>query len=948
MLKSLKVKSMEDLISKTVPSILRTGDYDIGKPLSEDEALASLRKLASKNKVYRSYIGQGYYNTSLPKPILRNLLENPAWYTSYTPYQAEVSQGRLESLMNFQVMVGDLTGLPIAGASLLDEATAAGEALALCAAADKRKGPKSFLVHQDVFRQTVSVLKSRAEPKHVNVTLVDVSDPALFTDIAAGKYGNVSGILVQYPCASGTVRTDMADLVKKTHDAGALFVCATDLLALTLLTPPGEFGADIALGSAQRFGVPQGYGGPHAAFFATTNQFVRSLPGRIIGLSKDANGSSAFRMALQTREQHIRREKATSNICTAQALLANIAAMYAVYHGAEGLKEIALNAHYLAHGLQNALREHGLKVNSTFFDTISVNYDHNPAEAESVIGRALAKKINLGRIGNNVIVAFDELATVSDLRTIIKCFGSSATRVNPKKTVLEGLPLRSSSYLQDPIFNTYRCETDITRYLHRLADKDVSLTRSMITLGSCTMKLNATSEMIPVTWPEFSQIHPFTPANQVEGYRSMIHHLEEMLAVLTGFSAVSLQPNAGSQGELAGLLTIRAYLAHRDGNRSDNPRNVCLIPRSAHGTNPATASMAGMEIVVVACNEAGEVDMADFHEKVKTYSDRLAALMITYPSTHGVFEETIKEICEAVHANGGQVYMDGANMNAQCGLTSPGAIGADVCHLNLHKTFCIPHGGGGPGVGPICVAAHLAPFLPSYDASIVPGIGGTHGINAVSAAPFGSASILPIPYMYLRMMGTRGIRRATEVAILNANYMAKRLSPFFPVLYKGTQGFVAHEFIIDCRHFEEVSGVTTEDIAKRLIDFGFHAPTMSFPVAGTLMIEPTESESKQELDRFCDALIQIRKEIENVEKGVWPRDNNPLKHAPHTAAVVSSDTWDHPYSRHEAAYPLPWVALNKYWPPVGRVDNVYGDKNLNLHCACDPIESYITTSSSSQ
>ena len=941
MLKTLKLKSIEDLISKTVPSLLRTGNYDIGKALTEQEALSSLRKLASKNKLFRSFIGQGYYNTHLPPTILRNLLENPAWYTSYTPYQAEVSQGRLESLMNFQVMVGDLTGLPVAGASLLDEATAAAEALALCVAADKRQGPKTFLVHHDVLLQTLSVLRSRAEPKHVRVATADLADPATFARIAAGELGNVSGVLVQYPAASGAVLADMPALVAKVHAHGALFVCATDLLALTLLAPPGEFGADIALGSAQRFGVPPGYGGPHAAFFATSNQFVRSLPGRIIGVSKDANGKAAFRMALQTREQHIRREKATSNICTAQALLANIAAMYAVYHGPDGLRDIALRTHRLAIGLRDALAAAGLSVApAAFFDTVCVDFSAAPQQADAVVAAALKKKINLGRIGDKVLVALDETATPSELRTIFKCFApSSPARVSPGKGVLQALPLRTSAFLQDAIFNSYRSETDMARYLHRLADKDVSLTRSMISLGSCTMKLNATSEMIPVTWAEFSSLHPFVPAGQAQGYRAMIAELEAMLATLTGFSAVSLQPNAGSQGELTGLLTIRAYLSQRDGRDAGAAqRNICLIPKSAHGTNPATAAMAGFEIVVVQCNEAGEVDMADFHAKVKANAERLAALMITYPSTHGVFEETIKEICDTVHAHGGQVYMDGANMNAQCGITSPGAIGADVCHLNLHKTFCIPHGGGGPGVGPICVASHLAPFLPSFDSSLVPGIGGAQGISAVSAAPFGSASILPIPYMYLRMMGTRGIRRATETAILNANYMAKRLSAHYPVLYKGTHGYVAHEFIIDCRHFEAVSGVTTEDIAKRLIDFGFHAPTMSFPVAGTLMIEPTESEPKQELDRVCDALIQIRQEIAKVEQGAWPRDNNPLKHAPHTAAVVTADAWDRPYSRHEAAYPLPWVGLNKYWPPVGRVDNVYGDKNLNLHCA---IESYI-------
>jgi glycine dehydrogenase len=890
--------------------------------------LDALRETARKNQVFKSYLGMGYYDTLVPGVIQRNILENPGWYTQYTPYQAEISQGRLEALLNYQTMVEDLTGLPIANASLLDEATAAAEAMHMCAEA-AGKAQHAMIVAPDCHPQTIAVVRTRAEALDIEVRVVDpTAADVSFTD--------VMGVIVQYPNTEGVVR-DYAGLAERVHAAKALLVVATDLLALTLLKPPGEFGADVAVGSAQRFGVPLGYGGPHAAFMATRDALKRSMPGRLIGVSKDSAGKTAYRMALQTREQHIRREKATSNICTAQVLLAIMASMYAVYHGPQGLRAIARRVHDLALALAEGARRLGLQVPATpFFDTVRI--DLGARSADAVIAAAAAQRMNLRRLGDHAIgVALDETVTAEDLAALLDVLagGTMAPRVAElAEAVGAEVPApfaRTSAFLTHPVFQRYHTEHEMLRYIRRLEARDLSLTRSMIPLGSCTMKLNATSEMVPVSWPEFGGLHPFAPVEQAQGYQQMFDELERWLCEVTGFAAISLQPNAGSQGEYAGLLVIRAY--HHA--RGDKHRDVCLIPVSAHGTNPASAVMAGMKVVIVACDERGNIDVADLKAKAEQHAEKLSSLMVTYPSTHGVFEAEIREICNVIHQHGGQVYMDGANMNAQVGLTSPGEIGADVCHLNLHKTFCIPHGGGGPGMGPIGVAKHLAPFLPGHP---VIKTGGEQAIGAVSAAPWGSSSILTIPYVYIALMGGEGLTRATEVAILNANYMAKRLSAYYPVLYSGENGRVAHEFILDLRPFKHEAHIEAEDVAKRLMDYGFHAPTMSFPVAGTLMIEPTESESKAELDRLCEALIRIRAEIREIEEGRMDQTDNPLKNAPHTADAVLATEWSHPYTREQAAFPAPWVRESKFWPAVGRIDNVFGDRNLV--CSCPPIEEY--------
>ncbi len=928
MLGLLGYDSLDALTDRAVPQSIRlTTPLELPGPRGERDVLESLRRLARRNRVLRSYIGMGYHGTVVPGVIQRNILENPGWYTQYTPYQAEISQGRLEALFNFQTMIADLTGLPIANASLLDEGTAAAEGLALCHAALRGKRNR-FVVGHDCHPQTIAVVETRAEVLGIEVVVADLAEVQFDAQVC--------GVLAQYPTTDGRV-VDLAPLAERVHAAGAYLVVAADLLALTLLRAPGEFGADVCVGSAQRFGVPMGYGGPHAAFLATTDEHKRTMPGRIIGLSRDAEGRPALRLALQTREQHIRREKATSNICTAQVLLAVMASMYAVYHGPEGLRAIAQRVHDATRMLAEGLRRMGRDVGShAFFDTLRV--DCGESGADAVMRAALERGINLRRLdARHVGVSLDETVGSDDLADLLAAFAPAGT-LPPSVADLVGAAgpvaaahARTSAYLTHPVFHAYRSETEMLRYVHRLEDRDLSLVQSMISLGSCTMKLNATLEMLPVTWPEFGALHPFVPLEQADGYQAMFRHLESQLAEITGFAAVSLQPNAGSQGEYAGLLVIRAY--HRD--RGDTARDVCLIPASAHGTNPASAVMAGMRVVVVRCDDQGDIDLADLRAKAAEHTERLAALMVTYPSTHGVFEESIREICDIVHAHGGQVYMDGANMNAQVGLCRPGDFGPDVCHLNLHKTFCIPHGGGGPGMGPIGVAAHLAPFLPGHP--VVP-CGGEKAIGPVSAAPWGSSSILPIPYAYILAMGGTGLTRATQVAILNANYMAKRLEAHFPVLYRGEGGLNAHEFILDVRHFEKSAGVTVEDVAKRLIDYGFHAPTMSFPVPGTLMIEPTESESKEELDRFCDALIAIREEIRAIEEGRADRADNALKHAPHTAERVISDSWSHAYPREQAAFPAPWVRRHKFWPAVARVDNVHGDRNLI--CTCPPMEAY--------
>ncbi|TLP63334.1 MULTISPECIES: aminomethyl-transferring glycine dehydrogenase [Pseudomonas] len=921
MLTTLGFDSLEAMSAAVIPdSIKGTSVLGSQDGQSEADALAALKAIASKNQLFKNYIGQGYYNTHTPAPILRNLLENPAWYTAYTPYQPEISQGRLEALLNFQTLISDLTGLPIANASLLDEATAAAEAMTFCKRLSKNKASHAFFASIHCHPQTLDVLRTRAEPLGIEVV---VGDERELSDVSA-----FFGALLQYPASNGDV-FDYREVVQRLHAANALVAVAADLLALTMLTPPGEFDADVAIGSAQRFGVPLGFGGPHAAYFATRDAFKRDMPGRLVGVSIDRFGKSALRLAMQTREQHIRREKATSNICTAQVLLANIASMYAVYHGPDGLKRIAQRTHALTAILKAGLEQQGVKVvTEAFFDTLTLA---TGAATASLHAKARAQGINLRQIdATHLGLSLDETSSQADVETLWALFADAtpdfADLAAATCVQLPAALQRQSAILQHPVFNRYHSETELMRYLRRLADKDLALDRSMIPLGSCTMKLNAASEMIPVTWAEFGNLHPFAPAAQSQGYLQMTQELEAMLCAATGYDAVSLQPNAGSQGEYAGLLAIRAY--HR--SRGDSHRDICLIPSSAHGTNPATAHMAGMRVVVTACDARGNVDIDDLRAKAIEHRERLAAIMITYPSTHGVFEEAIGEICAIIHDNGGQVYIDGANMNAMVGLCAPGKFGGDVSHLNLHKTFCIPHGGGGPGVGPIGVKAHLAPFLPGHAA-----LENTAG--AVCAAPFGSASILPITWMYIRMMGGAGLKRASQMAILNANYIARRLEEHYPVLYTGGNGLVAHECILDLRPLKDTSGISVDDVAKRLIDFGFHAPTMSFPVAGTLMIEPTESESKEELDRFCDAMIQIRQEIRAVENGSLDKDDNPLKNAPHTAAELAGE-WTHGYSREQAVYPLASLVDAKYWPPVGRVDNVYGDRNLV--CACPSIESY--------
>ncbi|WP_341963408.1 aminomethyl-transferring glycine dehydrogenase [Pseudomonas sp. RC10] len=917
--------SLDALIDSVIPpSIKGTSVLELSAGQGEAEALAAIKAIAGKNRLLRNHIGQGYYPCLTPAPILRNLLENPAWYTAYTPYQPEISQGRLEALLNFQTLISDLTGMDIANASLLDEATAAAEAMTFCKRLAKNKAPAFFVSHH-CHPQTLDVLRTRAEPLNIEVVIGDE------TELEQQGLDGYFGLLLQYPASTGAI-VDHRSLVQRAHQAGALVAVAADLLALTLLTPPGEFDADVALGSAQRFGVPLGFGGPHAAYFATRDAFKRDMPGRLVGISVDRHGKPALRLAMQTREQHIRREKATSNICTAQVLLANIASMYAVYHGPKGLTAIARRVHRLTSILAQGLTRLGHRIEQVhFFDTLSVV---PTLPVDSVHKTATAAGINL-RIINAIRVGISldetcEQASVEALWAVFATQGQSLPDFAAlAATTGDCLPLpllRESPILKHEVFNRYHSETELMRYLRRLADKDLALDRTMIPLGSCTMKLNAASEMIPITWPEFGAVHPFAPADQTLGYQQLIEELEALLCAATGYDAMSLQPNAGSQGEYAGLLAIRAYHA----SRGESNRDICLIPSSAHGTNPATANMVGMRVIVTACDARGNVDIEDLRAKAIEHRERLAALMVTYPSTHGVFEEGIREICGIIHDNGGQVYIDGANMNAMVGLCAPGKFGGDVSHLNLHKTFCIPHGGGGPGVGPIGVKAHLAPFLPGHET-----LGRKQG--AVSAAPFGSASILPITWMYLRMMGGEGLKRASQLAILSANYIARRLEAHYPVLYSGENGLVAHECILDLRPLKESSGITVEDVAKRLIDFGFHAPTMSFPVAGTLMVEPTESESLEELDRFCEAMICIREEIRAVENGGLDPHDNPLRNAPHTAAELIRE-WPHCYSRELAVYPLPSLRDSKYWPPVGRVDNVYGDRNLA--CACPPLSSY--------
>jgi glycine dehydrogenase len=921
MLKAVDAASLDDLIAQTVPESIRSNaGLALPAALSEAAVLADLRGLAAQNVVKKSLIGLGYHGTLTPPVIQRNVLENPGWYTAYTPYQAEISQGRLEAILNFQTMIASLTGLEIANASLLDEATAAAEGVAMAHALHKA-GSKIIAVATDVHPQTRAVIATRAWP--LGWELVDVTPG----DAAAIAGVKPFAVVLNYPGSTGEVR-DLKAEIAAAREAGAMSIICADLLALTILTPPGEMGADIVAGSSQRFGVPMGFGGPHAGYFATRDAFKRSMPGRLVGVSVDAMGRPAMRLALQTREQHIRREKATSNICTAQVLLAVMAGFYAVWHGPEGLKNIARRVNLQARLLADIARRAGHTLrHDSFFDTIAIEAG---SRADGLVRAGLEQNFNFRRIdATGIGIALDETVTRAELEALAGLLGGElAAAPDSIPAALQ----RRSAFCEEAVFNTHRSEHSMLRYLKRLEDKDVALNRSMIPLGSCTMKLNAAVEMAAITWPEFALIHPFAPADQTVGFKILIDELAELLKTVTGFAAVSLQPNSGAQGEYAGLLAIRAW--HE--SRGDRARNICLIPASAHGTNPASAAMAGYKVVVVACDKQGNVDVADLEAKIATHGPLLAALMITYPSTHGVFETSIRDICQAVHAAGGQVYMDGANMNAQVGLTSPASIGADVCHLNLHKTFCIPHGGGGPGVGPIGVAAHLAPHLPNH--SLRPDAGPATGYGPVSAAPFGSALILPIPYAYIHLMGPEGITHATKIAILNANYIAARLEGAYPILYRGEAGRVAHECIVDCRGFAATSGVQVEDIAKRLADYGFHAPTMSWPVAGTLMIEPTESEDKGELDRFCDAMLCIADEIGSIEDGAWPREDNPLKNAPHTATEVMAEVWTHPYTREQAAYPLPYIAAQKYWPPVKRVDNVYGDRNLV--CSCAPLEAY--------
>jgi len=928
MLSELGYESLAALIDAAVPKNIRLDrELKLPEPKSETEALAELRAISRKNKVARSFIGAGYYDCITPPVIQRNILENPGWYTAYTPYQAEIAQGRLEALLNFQQLIIDLTALDIANASLLDEATAAAEAMALCHAVVPNR--KTFFVADDCHPQTIAVVQTRAKPLGIEVKIGDYSRL---------KFGDtVFGALVQYPATDGAIY-GYSEFVRQAHDAGALVVVAAEILALTLLKPPGEFGADVAVGNTQRFGVPLGFGGPHAAYFATRHQFKRHMPGRLVGVSHDAEGRPAYRLALQTREQHIRRDKATSNICTAQVLLAVIASMYAVYHGPKGLRAIAERVHRLTSQLADGLQALGCTIaHENFFDTIRIEVE----SSEVIVERAAKAGSNLRALGPRAIgISFDETTTPQDIELLMSIFRGTTVRdfaddeLGEPPIRIPQFAIRTSGFLTHPIFNTHDTETEMLRYLKKLESRDLSLTTSMIPLGSCTMKLNATAEMFPISWPEISKLHPFAPIDQTAGYVEICDQLEDWLAEITGFAAVSLQPNAGSQGEFAGLLAIREYHA----SRGETQRNVCLIPTSAHGTNPASAVMAGFKVVSVACLKDGDIDLADLRAKADGHALDLAALMVTYPSTHGVFEPTIREICEIVHAHGGQVFMDGANMNAQCGLCRPGDYGADVCHLNLHKTFCIPHGGGGPGVGPIGVAKHLAPFLPAA-ASInsQPSTINSAATGPVAAAPYGSASILTITWMYIRMMGAEGLKRASEVAILNANYIAKRLDRYFPVLFKGKHGLVAHECIVDLRQWKN-AGIEVEDVAKRLMDYGFHAPTVSWPVAGTMMIEPTESEPKHELDRFCEAMISIRAEMDAIANGNQDSQNNLLKNAPHTARQIASDKWDRSYSREQAAFPAPWTREHKFWPAVARIDNVYGDRNL--FCSCPPVEEF--------
>jgi glycine dehydrogenase len=930
MLHLLGYDSLDAMIDDAVPASIRLRrPLAIHGGLSEYEALGNLQRIAEENEVCRSYLGLGYHACITPPVIQRNVLENPGWYTAYTPYQAEISQGRLEALLNFQTMIMDLTGFEIANASLLDEGTAAAEAMAMAYAARGKEGKEVFFVADSCHPQTIDVVRTRATARGVELVVGD------FRTFEFGP--NVFGALIQYPTTDGAIH-DYREFCDKAHAANALVVAAADIMSLVLLAPPGEWGADVCVGSTQRFGVPMGFGGPHAAYFATRDEFKRLLPGRIIGVSRDADGKPALRMALQTREQHIRREKATSNVCTAQVLLAVIASMYAVWHGPQGLHWIARRIHRHAAILASGLESLGYELaHDDFFDTVRVATRGRANAAGEILEAARQRGINLRDQNGDVIVALDETVDFDDLEDLLEAFASGKPAPTPEslaKSVDDRYDerfARTSPYLTHPVFNTHHSETEMLRYLHQLEAKDLSLTTSMIPLGSCTMKLNATAEMYPISWPEFARLHPFAPPEQTRGYQKLFENLERALAEITGFAAVSLQPNAGSQGEYAGLLVIRGY--HQ--SRGEGHRDVCLIPQSAHGTNPASAVMAGMKVLVVKTDANGNIDVADLEQKAKTNKDKLAALMVTYPSTHGVFEATITDVCRIVHDNGGQVYFDGANMNAMVGLSRPADIGADVCHLNLHKTFCIPHGGGGPGMGPIGVAKHLVPFLPGNP---VVQVGGEQTVGAVSAAPWGSASILPISMMYIDMMGGHGLTMASKVAILNANYIAKRLEEHYPVLYKGQNGMIAHECIIDPRPLKASSGVDVEDIAKRLMDYGFHAPTVSFPVAGTLMIEPTESESKAELDRFCDALIQIREEIREVELGIADRQDNVLKNAPHPMTRVVSDSWSHSYSRERAAFPATWTRAHKFWPSVGRVESAYGDRNLV--CSCLPTDAY--------
>jgi glycine cleavage system P protein (glycine dehydrogenase) len=943
MLKAVGASSLDQLIDEAIPSRIRL-KQPLNLPPGESEYhfLRELEQTAKRNQLFRSFLGQGYYDTITPSVILRNVLENPGWYTPYTPYQAEIAQGRLESLLNFQTMVRDLTAMEVANASLLDEATAAAEAMTMLARVSKRIdrviGPVQFLVADSVYAQTLDVLKTRAEP--LGIQLVVMSNEELNQATLGDR---VYGALVQSPDNAGRVH-DLRPFITRAKQAGVLVAVGSDLLSLALLTPPGEVGADVVYGNSQRFGVPLGYGGPHAAFFATLERHVRQAPGRIIGVSIDAHGDTAYRMALQTREQHIRREKATSNICTAQALLANIAGMYAVYHGPKGVTKIATRVHAWAKLLEHELSRLGFRqVNDVYFDTPRFDVSGGAEAVERIRKAALKAKINLGyRNDATIHVALDETTDAADIAAIVLAFAAASggaavangpVLADPPKLDLsfpKGLT-RTSGFLTHPVFNTHHSETQMMRYIRSLERKDIGLDTSMIPLGSCTMKLNAASEMVPITWPEFGKLHPFVPVDQAEGYQQIFGELEAMLCEITGFAAVSLQPNSGAQGEFAGLMVIRQYF--RD--RGETHRDVVLIPASAHGTNPASAAMVGMKVVVVASTREGNIDVDDLTAKAEAHTDHLAALMVTYPSTHGVFEESIQDICRIVHEHGGQVYMDGANMNAQVGLTRPAAIGADVCHINLHKTFSIPHGGGGPGMGPIGVAAHLAPYLPGHP---VVRTGGARAIHALSAAPWGSASILLISYAYMKMLGRDGMTDSTRYAILNANYLKSRLEPYFPVLYTRGNGRVAHEMIFDLRPLKQASGVDELDVAKRLMDYGFHAPTVSFPVAGTIMVEPTESEAKDELDRFCEAMIAIRAEIQAVVDGKADRTDNVLKNAPHTAGAVTAEEWSHPYSREQAAFPLPFVRANKHWPAVGRIDNPYGDRNLM--CSCPPIAAY--------